>query len=282
MTALLLDGRTLADGVLASVAQRVNSLRRFRGPPRLQFVMIGDSPPATLYFGRLERLGSRVGIEVGRRHLPADVGLAELKEAIAELDEDPRVDGILVQMPLPLDLQGSDLSDVLSQSKDVDAITVVNAGHLYLGVAGHYPPTAVAMMELLRASEVTPAGKTAVVVGRSNVVGHPVAELLLHADATVIVTHRQTEQLASFTRQADILMVGAGEPGLVTGEMVKPGAVVIDAGISVTDAGVVGDVERESVKDVAAAVSPVPGGVGPVTNAILLRHITDSAEGTYE
>jgi methylenetetrahydrofolate dehydrogenase (NADP+)/methenyltetrahydrofolate cyclohydrolase len=205
-----------------------------------------------------------------------------LEALIAELNDDEAVDGVLVQMPLPDHLQHTDLSDLLAYRKDVDGITVLNAGHLYLGAPGHYPPTAVAMMELLRESGASPAGQTAVVVGRSNVVGHPVAELLLHAHATVIVTHRHTPTLGDFTRAADILMVGAGEPHLITGDMVKPGAVVIDAGINVTDAGVVGDVDAAAVEARAAALTPVPGGVGPVTNAILLRHVTDSAEAAGE
>jgi methylenetetrahydrofolate dehydrogenase (NADP+)/methenyltetrahydrofolate cyclohydrolase len=244
--------------------------------------MIGDSPPARLYAGRLEKLGHRVGIHVHREHLPSDVALEGLMDTITTLDEDSSVDGILVQMPLPMNLQGKDLSDVLSYRKDVDGVTVLNAGHLYLGVPGHYPPTAVAMMELLRESGVSASGRTAVVVGRSNVVGHPVAELLLHEDATVVVTHRQTRDLGAFTSQADILMVGAGEPHLVSGAMVKPGAVVIDAGINVTGTGIVGDVDPLTVEARAGALTPVPGGVGPVTNAILLRHVTDSAEAALD
>lgn len=282
MTARLLDGRVLADGILESVATRVARLVERRPSPRLAFVMIGDSPPARVYAGRLEKLGSRAGIQVTRRMLSADVSREDLFDTVAHLNRDGTIDGILVQMPLPLDLQGSDLSRVLSYRKDVDGITVLNAGHLYLGVPGHYPPTAVAMTELLHQSGREIAGSTAVVVGRSNVVGHPVAELLLHADATVIVTHRQTRDLGAFTRQADILMVGAGEPHLITGGMVKEGAVVIDAGINVLDGRVVGDVEAVGVEQVASALTPVPGGVGPVTNAILLRHVTDSAEASLE
>jgi methylenetetrahydrofolate dehydrogenase (NADP+)/methenyltetrahydrofolate cyclohydrolase len=244
--------------------------------------LIGESPPARVYAGRLARLGDKVGVTVGRTLLPADVALPELESTLETLSADDAVDGILVQMPLPNHLHGADLSRVLVHRKDVDGITVLNAGHLYLGVPGHYPPTAVAMMELLRESGVQAAGRRAVVVGRSNVVGHPVAELLLHADATVIVTHRQTKHLSELTCQAEILMVGAGEPGLIQGDMVSPGAVVIDAGINVTDNGVVGDVDEGTVSPRAAALTPVPGGVGPVTNAIVLRHVVDSAESRLD
>lgn len=278
MTARLLDGRVLSDAVLSSVSERVDRLRNWRSAPGLVFVMLGDSPPARVYAGRLKKLGERVGIGVRRVQLPDDVSVDEFEETIAELNRDDSVDGVLVQMPLPEGLQNAGLSDLLSFRKDVDGITVLNAGHLYLGLPGHYPPTAVAMMELLHESGVSPEGRRAVVVGRSNVVGHPVAELLLHGHASVSVTHRHTPNLGEFTRSADILMVGAGEPRLITGDMVKPGAVVIDAGINVTEVGVVGDVDASAVEARAAALTAVPGGVGPVTNAILLRHVTDSAE----
>lgn len=167
---------------------------------------------------------------------------------------------------------------MLSPDKDVDGITTINAGQLYLGMHHHVPSCAAAMMELLHMSGTDPRGKDAVVVGRSNVVGKPVAFLLLSAGATVTVTHRGTRDLAIHTRQADILMVAAGAAGLIRGDMVKRGAVVIDAGINVTPTGIVGDVDFESVRLQASAVTPVPGGVGPVTNVVLLRGVVESAE----
>lgn len=282
MSARLLDGRIVARSILSSVHERVERLTPARTAPCLVFVGIGESGPAELYANRLEKLGSRVGIEVRRLPLPAGVSPGRFQETIGTLNGDDSVDGILVQMPLPATLAGSGLSDLLSCRKDVDGITVRNAGHLYLGLPSHYPPTAVAMMELLRISEVSPAGKNAVVVGRSNVVGHPVAELLLHAHSTVTIVHRHTPDLGRFTAAADILMVGAGDPNLIAGDMVKKGAVVIDAGINVTEGRVIGDVDAASVQGRASALTPVPGGVGPVTNAIVLRHVVESAERRRE
>jgi methylenetetrahydrofolate dehydrogenase (NADP+)/methenyltetrahydrofolate cyclohydrolase len=210
--------------------------------------------------------------------MPATITHQDLRCEIAALNADAAVDGILVQMPLPDHLNISDLSPVIDPHKDVDGITVRNAGRLYLGLPGQAPSTALAMMQILDWSGHNPTGKHAVVVGRSNVVGHPVTELLLHRDATVTVTHRQTDDLGQYTRQADILLVAAGEPHLIGEHMIKPGVVVVDAGINVTPDGVMGDVDFEACRERASAITPVPGGVGPVTNAVLLRNVVHSAE----
>jgi methylenetetrahydrofolate dehydrogenase (NADP+)/methenyltetrahydrofolate cyclohydrolase len=216
-----------------------------------------------------------------RKILASDVSLGDLDGEVAALNADDRVDGILVQMPLPHHLTSVDLSMIIDARKDVDGLTVHNAGKLYLGMSGQIPSTALAMTHILHVSGINPTGSHAVVVGRSNVVGHPVAELLLQCDATVTVAHRNTRDLGGITREADILMVGAGEPHLITAGMVKPGVVIVDAGINPTPSGVVGDVDFEACREIASAITPVPGGVGPVTNAIVLSNLVDSAEQRF-
>ena len=278
MVAEILDGRRISADVLQAVKQRVEGLQEWNVHPTLCFVTIGESEPALMYVSRLQKLASRVGIRVVRNALPVDVSLGDLDQAVATLNGDENIDGILVQMPLPEHLTAADLSVIIQSRKDVDGLTVHNSGKLYLGMSGQVPSTALAMTHILSVSGIDPFGAHAVVVGRSNVVGHPVAELLLQCDATVTVAHRATRDLGAVTRAADILMVGAGEPRLITADMIKPGVVIVDAGINPTDSGVVGDVDFEACRAVARAITPVPGGVGPVTNAIVLRNLVDSAE----
>jgi methylenetetrahydrofolate dehydrogenase (NADP+) / methenyltetrahydrofolate cyclohydrolase len=274
----VVDGRAIAAEVMESVRNRASVLRDAGVQPHLCFITIGESPPAQMYASRLERLGRQAGITVSRRPLAHDATLSVLDSTVATLNDDRTVDGILVQMPLPPHLTYADLAEIIDPRKDVDGITLHNGGLLYLGLPGHPPSTASAMMHILDAIGVDPSGMNSVVVGRSNVVGHPVAELLLARDATVTVTHRKTGNLARHTREADILMVGAGEPHLIGADMIKAGAIVVDAGINASAGGVVGDVAFEECKEVASVITPVPGGVGPVTNAVLLRNLVTSAE----
>ena len=278
MTARILDGRKIAGAILAEVGERTAALRAQGVCPHLVFVMLGASPPAEMYAGRLERLASRAGIDMSRRLLPEDVTLAQLDAVVAEINADDALDGLIVQMPLPDHLTSADLSTIIDPRKDVDGIPVHNAGCLYLGIPAPFASTGIAMMEICDAAGIDPYGKHAVVVGRSNVVGHPIAELLLQRDATVTVAHRATRDLAQVTRLAEILMVGAGEPGLIAPDMIQPGVAIVDAGINVTESGLVGDVQFDACLPIASAITPVPGGVGPVTNVILLRHVVDSAE----
>lgn len=278
MSGRILEGRPIAAEILRAVGGRVDALRARGVVPQLAFVTVGDSPPAQMYAARLEKLATRVAIAVTRRALAGDVGLAALDAAVSELNEDSGIDGIVVQMPLPDHLTSADLSAIIDPRKDVDGITIENSGRLYLDLPGRAASTAVAMMDILDHADVDPTGQHAVVVGRSNVVGHPLAELLLHRDATVTVTHRRTRDLDSFTRRAEILLVAAGEPHLIAPDMISPGVVIVDAGINVTPKGVVGDVDFEGCLPVARAITPVPGGVGPVNNAVLLRNVVDSAE----
>jgi methylenetetrahydrofolate dehydrogenase (NADP+)/methenyltetrahydrofolate cyclohydrolase len=273
-----IDGKAIAAELMTSLADRSQRLLQRGIQAHLCFVTIGESKPAEMYLRRLERLGGKAGVEVSNRALPYDVTLTELDSSVASLNSDPSVDGIIVQMPLPAHLTYADLAEIIEPRKDVDGITIRSGGLLYLGLPGHPPSTASAMMHILDAIGVEPRGCNAVVIGRSNVVGHPVAELLLAASATVTMTHSKTRDLAFHTRQAEILMVAVGRPKLITGGMIRSGVVVIDAGINPTADGVVGDVDFEQCKDIASAITPVPGGVGPVTNAVLLRNLIDSAE----
>jgi methylenetetrahydrofolate dehydrogenase (NADP+)/methenyltetrahydrofolate cyclohydrolase len=278
VTARILYGRPIAAGIMEDVRGRADALCAGGVCPHLAFVMLGHSAEAEMYAARLERLATTARIRVTRVLLPADVSLDALDRAVTDLNDDVGVDGILVQMPLPRHLTYEDLAAIISPRKDVDGITVENAGRLYLGLRSGVASTAVAMIDIMDYAGFDPFGKHAVVIGRSQVVGHPVVELLLHRDATVTVVHRQTPDIAVLTRMADIVFVGAGEPGLVTADMLRPGAVVVDAGINVTADGIVGDVDFSGCLEVAEAITPVPGGVGPVTNAVLLRHVIDSAE----
>ena len=281
MTARILDGRHVASAIQEDVKSRGERLRSDGVIPQLTFVTVGDVPDAQMYVRRLERLAQRTGIEVSRTPLCAEVSLEELDAVVAGINADGNVDGVIVQLPLPEHLTSADLSGIIDPRKDVDGLTIENSGRLYLDMPGRVASTAAAMMELLGHAGIDPAGRHAVVIGRSNVVGHPVAESLLHRDATVTVTHRRTRDLAAFTRFAEILMVGAGEPKLVTAEMVSPGVVIVDAGINVVDGTVVGDVDFDRCLNVASAITPVPGGVGPVNNAVLMRNVIESAEQRF-
>jgi len=282
LTAAIIDGKAIAAGILDDVAARSALLRGVDVHPVVSFIMLGDSAPALLYANRLERVARPVGIEVRRFSLPDIVSVSELERTVSTLSQDSAIDGILVQLPLPDHLSEADIGNLIDPRKDVDGITVQNAGRLYLGIPGQVPSTALAMVELLDSCGIDGTGKDAVVVGRSKIVGHPVAELLIQRNATVTVTHSQTRNLARNTLHAEILMVAAGSPHLVTGDMVRAGAIVVDAGINAQRDGIVGDVDFEAARRVASAITPVPGGVGPVTNAVLLRSVVESAERRHE
>lgn len=277
MTAEAIDGRAIAVRLRHALRCRALALARQGVVPHLAFVLLGESGPARVYVSRIEKLAKPLGIQVTRRELPSTITPSMLEREVGALNADSAVDGILVQMPLPEHLSAAHLSSIIEQRKDVDGITIQNAGRLYLGLPGHPPSTASAILHILTESGVAIAGRHAVIVGRSDIVGHPAAELLLNRDATVTVTHRQTRDLAACTRLADLLVVAAGSPGLITPQMISRGVVIVDAGINVTDSGVVGDID-ERCWDVASLITPVPGGVGPVTNAVLLRGVIDSAE----
>lgn len=277
--ARLLEGGPLAAEIRAAVAEDVAAFIRKQGrPPGLAVVIVGRDAPSTVYLERILRGCEKVGIAGRFLELEGEATEDSVTAAVRDLNADPTVDGVIVQMPLPPTIRLRAVIDAIDPAKDIDGIHPLNAGLLRLGYDGFLPATAHAAVEILRRSAIEIAGRDAVVIGRSAVVGMPAAFLLVREDATVTVCHRRTADLAGHVRRADIVVVAAGRPGLVTGDMLKPGAVVVDVGINVVDGRLVGDVEFESARRVASAITPVPGGVGPLTNALLLTHLIRAAE----
>ena len=278
MAAVLLKGGPIAADIRADVAAEVDAFVAEHGfVPGLAIVVVGNDEPSMVYLRKILDGCERVGLGGRLVELAGACSTQELERAILELDADPQVAGIIVQQPLPDRIPLRVVLDTLDPRKDIDGIHPLNAGLLALGYEGYLPATAHASVELLKRSGIEIAGRHAVVVGRSNVIGKPVAQLLLREHATVTTCHSRTPDLAAVIGGADIVVVAAGRPRLVTGAMLKPGAVVVDVGINVTEEGLVGDVDFESASQVASAITPVPGGVGPLTNAILLTHLLRAA-----
>jgi methylenetetrahydrofolate dehydrogenase (NADP+) / methenyltetrahydrofolate cyclohydrolase len=281
-TARLLEGAPFAGEIRSGVSADVAAFRADQGrPPGLAVVVCGRSAPSMVYLERILKACASVGIEGSLHDVEGDGPVeqeAGLAATLARLNRDPSIAGIIVQMPLPRDVPLRTVVDAIDPAKDIDGIHPLNAGLLRLGYEGFVPATAHAALEMIHRSGVELRGAEAVVVGRSPVVGMPVAFMLTKEDATVTVCHSKTRDLTDHVRQADVLVVAAGRPRLVTGEMIKPGAVVIDVGINVVDGRIVGDVDFESVSRVASAITPVPGGVGPLTNALLLSHLVRAAQ----
>ena len=278
MTARILDGKAVAGAVLSELDSHVRRLDHAGIQVRLVYVSAGSSEAGEVYLRRLSSLARRHGIVVDAVILPELVSVATLENEIRALSDDDTVDGVLIESPLPEHLRDADVSRTLDPAKDVDGVTIENAGRLYAGRPAMVPSTAAAMMEILAHYEIEPTGKRAVVVGRSRIVGHPAAELLLHHHATVTVAHSRTRDLASVISEAEILFAAVGRPRLITGDMIRPGAIIVDAGINVVDGQLTGDVDFASSVLTAEAITPVPGGVGPVTNAVLLRSLVRAAE----
>ena len=275
MTATLIDGKAVAASLRAALAMRVAALP-FR--PGLAVVLVGDDPASAVYVRNKDRAAASVGIAARTIRLPADTAQAALLAQVAALNADPAVDGILVQLPLPRHLDARDVIAAIDPAKDVDGLHPVNAGRLADGDPMLVPCTPLGVMKLLAAHSVPLRGARALVLGRSNLVGRPVAALLLNADTTVTVAHSRTLDLAEECRRADILVAAVGRPELVRGDWLKPGAVVIDVGINrQNDGSLVGDVAFAEAQAVASAITPVPGGVGPMTIACLLDNTVEAA-----
>lgn len=270
MAARVIDGKAVAAAVRERVAAEVATLE---APPGLATVLVGDDPASAVYVRMKREDSAQVGIE-SFHHEPPPGEVAGLLE---ELNADPAVNGILLQLPLPDELDDAEMTGLIDPAKDVDGLTPINAGLLLQGRPGLVPCTPAGVMELLSHAGVELEGADAVVVGRSQLVGKPLAALLLAANATVTHCHSRTRDLATVCRRADVLIAAAGSPGLITADMVGEGATVIDVGTNRTDSGLVGDVDFEPVSEVAGAITPVPGGVGPMTRAMLLVNTVAAA-----
>jgi len=271
MAARVIDGKAVGAAVRARVAEEVEAYESERGrTPMLVTVIVGDDPASEIYVRSKHRACEEAGIRSAHHGLPGETSENELLELVAELGMDRDVDGILVQLPVPDQIDPDRVVAAIDPAKDVDGLTPVNAGLLAHGMPGLVPCTPAGVIELLRHEGIELEGAEAVVVGRSKLVGVPVARLLLAANATVTMCHSRTRDLAEVCRRGDVLVAAAGSPGLIGGDAVKPGAVVIDVGTNRTDDGLRGDVDFEAAAEVAAAITPVPGGVGPMTIAMLL------------
>ncbi|HEY7779864.1 MAG TPA: bifunctional 5,10-methylenetetrahydrofolate dehydrogenase/5,10-methenyltetrahydrofolate cyclohydrolase [Ktedonobacterales bacterium] len=273
MVATILHGRALAETLRERLTEEAARYAHVYGRrATLALVSAGHDPTAALYAGQVARSCQRIGLDCQMRSFDDDVAEAALRETVARLGERDDIQGVVVLLPLPPHIRQRVVTEALAPEKDIDGLGPRNAGRLLHGLASYVPSTADAARELLRDAGIALKGKTAVVVGRSNVGGKPAALLFLRARATVTICHSRTPDLAALTRRADVLFASTGRPGSITADMVKPGAVVLDAGMNAVAGRVVGDVDFEGVAEVAEAITPVPGGLGPLTNLVLIRH----------
>jgi methylenetetrahydrofolate dehydrogenase (NADP+)/methenyltetrahydrofolate cyclohydrolase len=269
----VIDGKRIAAAIRDEIRERIQRLRQEHyGVPGLAVIVVGDDPASATYVRSKTTACEEVGIASRQITFPGFVSHDELIDSVQELNRDAGIHGILVQLPLPKHLDERAVLETVHPAKDVDGFTYANIGRLVENHASFVPCTPAGILELLDREKIEIAGKHAVVVGRSEIVGKPVAILLLHRNATVTICHSRTADLAAETRRADILIAAVGRPRLITGDMVKPGAVVIDVGITRVGGKLVGDADFDSVAPVASAITPVPGGVGPMTVAMLLRN----------
>ena len=276
--ATVIDGKQTAEAVRERVTAGVRDFVSETGhTPGLVTILVGEDAASQVYVSSKGERCREVGMASFHESLPATATQDEVESAVARWNADDRVDGILVQLPLPGELNSKPVLELIDPSKDVDGFHPVSVGRLVANQPGLRPCTPAGVMELLAAYEIPVQGADAVVVGRSDIVGKPVALLLLHQSATVTIAHSRTRDLASVTRRADILVAAVGRPEMITGEMIKPGAAVIDVGINRTESGLVGDVHYASASQVAGAITPVPGGVGPMTIAMLLSNTLEAA-----
>jgi methylenetetrahydrofolate dehydrogenase (NADP+) / methenyltetrahydrofolate cyclohydrolase len=273
MAATIIDGREAAARLRAEVAREVQELVTETGRrPGLATILVGDDPASEIYVRNKRKSSTEVGIVDFHSHLPADATQEEVAAVIGESNQNPEISGILLQLPVPEALDGPALTSMIAPDKDVDGLTPISAGRLAQNLPGLRPGTPLGILALLESHDVALEGAEAVVVGRSNLVGRPVSVMLVHRNATVTVCHSRTRDLPGVCSRADVLVAAIGRPRMIGPEYVKPGAVVIDVGINRTEQGLVGDVDFEPVAERASLITPVPGGVGPMTPAMLLRN----------
>mgnify|MGYP003386064760 CR=1 FL=1 len=278
MSAQIIDGKAFAAELRGRIAAQVATLREAGArAPGLAVVLVGDDPASAVYVRNKHKATIAAGMASFEYRLPADTAQDEVMALVASLNADPAVDGILVQLPLPPQIDADAVLLAIDPDKDVDGFHPVNAGRLATGLPGFVPCTPLGCVMLLKDQLGDLAGLEAVVVGRSNIVGKPLAQLLIAESCTVTVAHSKTRDLAGVIRRADIVVAAVGRPEMIKGEWIKPGAIVIDVGINRTEAGLVGDVDFGGAASVASAITPVPGGVGPMTIACLLRNTLVSA-----
>ena len=279
MAALLIDGKAVSARIRRELTEEVARFKEATGvTPGLAVVLVGEDPASQTYVRSKEKSTVKVGMYSEVHRLPAETGEAQLLALVDKLNKETKIHGILVQLPLPGHMDETKVLNAIDPDKDVDGFHPVNAGRLFTGQESFIPCTPHGIMELLADGGVDLRGKQAVVVGRSNIVGKPIAMLLLQKHATVTICHSRTADLGAVTRQADVLVVAVGRPNFISGEMVKPGAVVIDVGINRVDGALVGDVDFQSVSEVAGSITPVPGGVGPMTITMLLKNTLAAAQ----
>ena len=283
MAATIIDGKSLATAVRAAQKSAVDSLAARGVRPGLAAILVGDDPASRVYVRNKARACEETGVHSEVHEFPESVSESVLLDRVAQLNADSRIHGILVQLPLPRHIEAARVLAAVSPAKDVDGFHAVNLGALLQGRPGFVPGTPAGVMRLLEHAGTPLAGRHAVIVGRSTIVGKPLALLLLQKDATVTICHSRTRDLASVTRQADILIAAVGRAKLVTADMVKPGACVIDVGVNrLPDGRLAGDVDFAAVREVAGSISPVPGGVGPMTVAMLIVNTVRAAELSIE
>ncbi len=282
MTAKIIDGKLISSQIKEELKEEISELKEKGITPGIAVVIVGEDPASKVYVGQKEKSCVALGIYSEKHALPESVSQEELLKLVRELSANPKINGILVQLPLPKHLDEGEVLLEIPPEKDVDGFHPVNVGKLVIGEPGYLPCTPHGIQELLIRSGVEVGGKDAVIVGRSNIVGKPVAMILLQkqkgANATVTVCHTGTKDMAAHTKRADILIVAAGRPKTITADMVKEGVVVIDVGVNRTENGLVGDVDFEGVKEKASAITPVPGGVGPMTIAMLMKNTVEAAK----
>lgn len=279
MTAQLIDGNALAKTIRAEVAGRTAALKARGVNPALSIILVGEDPASQVYTKHKVNDSAQTGLEATLETYPADMSEADLLARIRTLNDDPKVHGILVQLPLPKHMDSQKVIETISPAKDVDGFHVASAGALMTGAPGFWPCTPHGCMKMLESIGYDLRGKHAVVIGRSNIVGKPMAMMLLAKSATVTICHSATKDLGAITRQADVIVAAVGKLNLLTADMVKPGAVVIDVGMNRKEDGkLAGDVDFDGVKEVASWITPVPGGVGPMTRAMLLANTLEAAE----